>query len=116
MVYGLVEQFRHPGSPPNAADGSVMSGYCRGTLLIRAESYFRVGAFDSRWRLGEFIDWYLRAVEVGLVGVEVPQVILKRRIHGENTTQKQKANRIDYVRLLKASLDRRRALSQEDAP
>ena len=55
-------------------------------------------------RLGEVVDWYMRAVDYGLKSFLAPEVVLKRRIHDANTGIKEREHRKDYLRALKASL------------
>lgn len=113
MVYGQMQQFVSPELDPGlmsrkGCSDQVVPGYSKGTLLMRRESFLRVGLFDTSRRLGEFIDWYLRALDIGLRGHMLPQVLLERRIHETNTGTRERDARTDYARILKASLDRRR--------
>ena len=55
-----------------------------------------------------FVDWYLRAREAGMSFHYVPEVVARRRIHGANRSYRNGELRREYVRTLKASLDRRR--------
>ena len=55
-----------------------------------------------------FVDWYLRAQEHAVVFHFVPELIVRRRIHGANRSYRNDDMRRDYVRTLKAALDRRR--------
>jgi hypothetical protein len=66
-----------------------------------------VGAFDATV-LGHWADWYARLMEGGhRVGV-VDEVLVRRRLHGANLGLTSRGDRGDYLRALKASLDRRR--------
>jgi glycosyltransferase involved in cell wall biosynthesis len=80
----------------------------KGAMLIRRESFFRVGLFDTHLQLGDFIDWYKRAMEAGLKFLTLPEVVLLRRIHDDNTSVRNRAAEKDYVRIMKAALDRKR--------
>lgn len=113
MVFGQVQQFHSPELDDAArarigGSGGVMSGPHAGTLLIKRDSFFRAGPFATNWRVGEFIDWYARAMEQGLRIFTLPQVVMKRRLHGGNTMIRERQSQSDYARILKASLDRRR--------
>jgi glycosyltransferase involved in cell wall biosynthesis len=103
MAFGQVVQFREGGGqdPPAPA-------YFAGAMLVRRAAFDRVGPFDESLRTGEFLDWFLRAREAGLSFGTLPSVVLRRRIHGENLGVRMRDDRSDFVRLLKASLDRRR--------
>ena len=61
MVFGHMQQFY---DIPDGVEGQNVSppveGYFKGTLLISRTAFFRVGLFDPQWRVGDFLDWYLR--------------------------------------------------------
>jgi glycosyltransferase involved in cell wall biosynthesis len=111
MVFGHVEEF---ASPPAVVDESKLRryapGYVPGTMLVRRRVFEAVGGFDSSWRLGEFVDWYIRAKELNLKAVLLPEVLLKRRIHGDNVGIRERQSVVDYARILRAALNRRKTL------
>ena len=86
---------------------ATFAGWSRGTMLIRTDAFTRVGPF-RQWRLGEFIEWYARAVDLGLVLLMLPEVVLLRRVHDSNVGVQRRHERSEYARVLKAVLDRRR--------
>jgi glycosyltransferase involved in cell wall biosynthesis len=117
MVFGHLEQFVSPDLDAAArarlrAPTGGGPAYTAATLLIRRASMDRAGPFATQWQLGEFVDWYLRASEAGLQSLMLPEVLLRRRIHADNTGLRERGQRGDYVRILKGSLDRRRARGQ----
>jgi glycosyltransferase involved in cell wall biosynthesis len=79
------------------------------TMLVRREAFERVGPFDVQMRMAEDIDWLFRAQELE-IGVEViDDVVLIRRIHGDNMTHdEEQAGRMLFV-AFKQRMDRRRA-------
>jgi glycosyltransferase involved in cell wall biosynthesis len=79
-----------------------------GSLLIRRDAFMRVGAF-AEGRFAEFVDWYSRASDVGLRTRMLPDVCVRRRLHLRNSTRVHRDWQSDYLRILKTSLDRRRA-------
>ncbi len=103
-VFGQIVQFgeAREETRPQAA-------LLAGTMLISRDAYDRVGPFAEGLRLGEFIDWWARAEELGLKWTQIPDVVLRRRIHTSNTGIVQAANRIDYARVLRSALERRRS-------
>jgi glycosyltransferase involved in cell wall biosynthesis len=113
MIFGLARQFRSPDLEAEVATAAtatetVMVGYVPGTMLIRRESFARVGLFATGWRVGEFVDWYARAMDLGLKSHMLQEVVLNRRLHDTNIGIVAPNARADYLRVLKASLDRRR--------
>ncbi len=118
MVFGNVSHFYSPELEQSIREKVVcptenMPGYNAGTLLIRRETFLYVGLFNPAFQCGEFIDWSFRARDKGLKELLLPDVLLKRRIHSSNmgilkrNTQTENTH-ADYIRVLKASLDRRR--------
>ncbi|HEV2713553.1 MAG TPA: hypothetical protein VGU26_10705, partial [Gaiellaceae bacterium] len=59
-------------------------------------------------KVGVGVDWYARATEAGLKEYVVPEVVLERRLHAANNGILQLESRPQYLRILKAHLDRRR--------
>jgi hypothetical protein len=119
MLFGHVEQFISPELPQPAPaeiqkEANIMPGYSTGTLLARREVFRRAGLFSTEFRLGEFLDWYARATDAGLRSAMLPQVLLRRRIHKHNMGVRDRDKRSDYLRVFKASLDRRRKARSED--
>ncbi len=116
MVFGQVQQFQSPELDYKMIpqdEGSIVPGYSTGAMLIKRDSFFRVGLFETKWHVGDFVDWYLKAAEMGLKSNMLPKVVMKRRIHGKNMGIRERKHQADYVRILKASLDRRRKTYSE---
>lgn len=82
-------------------------------MLIRRDSFLRVGPFSETIRVGVTVDWYARADEAGLRNVMLPDVVLERRLHTQNNGLRERDSRSQYVHVLKAALDRRRALAEK---
>lgn len=115
MVFGHVRQFytkeleAELRTKITYAD-EIMKGYIAGTLLIRREAFFRVGLFETNLRVGEFIDWFMKAEEQNLKSEMLQQILMKRRLHDSNTGIRERNHRNDFARVLKAALDRRRKI------
>ena len=113
MAFGQVEQFC---SPELSADekakwgnvGGVVRAHHVGAMLIRRESFLRVGPFPTQRRVGEFVEWYALARDKGLREAMLSDVFLRRRVHGGNTVLRERAAYSDYVHIVKGVLDRRR--------
>jgi len=111
---GLTEQFISPELPEDVRQRLVcppdaISARVAGAMLIRRSVFDRVGPFNPSLQLGETIDWIARADAANVTMRMVDTVVLQRRIHDSNTGVNQAHRRSDYLRVLKASLDRRRA-------
>ena len=114
MVFGHVLEFVSPELTPEERAGvrrpapAPAPWTAPNLMLIRRESFLRVGPFDETLRVGVTVDWYARAIEAGLRGVMLPEVVLERRLHLSNNGLRERASRHQYLHVLKQSLDRRR--------
>ncbi|HEV8417024.1 MAG TPA: glycosyltransferase [Bryobacteraceae bacterium] len=111
LVFGQVQQFVHGGKDLGGPEPGILPG----TLLARREAFQRVGPLAEDLKLGEFIDWYARAREAGLSSRIESDVWLRRRIHEDNLGVRERASRGDYLRVLKAAMDRRRQSAEKTA-
>jgi hypothetical protein len=84
-------------------------------MLARREAFQRTGPFATDLKVGEFIDWYARAKDLAIESVLVPEVVLRRRLHDTNTGIRERDNLVDYTRVLRAALARRRASGEADS-
>lgn len=113
MVFCLTQQFispelNHEQRANIACPSQPMQGYIPSSILIKKSKFEEVGVFQTQWRVGEFIDWYSRAQELGYTSTIVTEVLLKRRLHLSNMGITQRDSRQDFAKILKASLDRKR--------
>ena len=112
LVFGHLVEFL---SPERAADlagtlrvaTSPVPGVIASTLLARRAAIERIGPFDERLRVGEFVEWMSRARDLGLGIRMIDQTVARRRVHGGNTVLTR--SNADYLRAIKMTLDRRRA-------
>ncbi len=117
VVFGHVEHFLSPDLSPRQRaairlPAEPLAGYSRGTMLARREAMRRAGPFDPRWRVGDFVDWWARAQEAGLRHRMLPDVLMRRRLHGANLGARRRDDRVDYARLVHAAVRRRRAAGE----
>jgi GT2 family glycosyltransferase len=85
------------------------TAYIVSAALLSRRAFERVGPFSTDHSVGEFLDWHLRAREAGLRELMLPDVVARRRVHRDNNSFRLRDRRGEYVEILKASLDRRRA-------
>jgi glycosyltransferase involved in cell wall biosynthesis len=78
-------------------------------MLVKRDSFLRVGLFSTDLKVGIGVDWYARANELGLRSAVPPIVVLERRLHAENNGIRRRESKPQYLHVLKAALDRRRA-------
>lgn len=114
LVFSQVKQFICPSLTEDErkkiiVNEEIVPGYFAGTLLLSKRRFEEVGYFIEEKVLGEFVDWYLKAKEKQIPFLMMDGVTLYRRVHTCNMgRQKERYSRTDYLRILKASLDRRR--------
>jgi glycosyltransferase involved in cell wall biosynthesis len=116
-AFGWVEPFISADVPPEVRakiqdPGGARAGRLAGTLLLRRHVLDKVGGFDAMFRVGETMDWVARIDAAGFSSRDTGTIVLRRRIHGANTVMKEQALHTDYLRVLRASIARRRP----DAP
>ena len=113
IVCGHAVQFPSPELPQSALAGvridrEKVPARLPGALLMHRSAFDRVGPFSTTYVTAESLDWFLRAEEIGIRSEMLPEVVLRRRVHDDNLGIRRRDTRIDFVRVLKAALDRRR--------
>ncbi len=112
-VFGHVKQFHSPDLDEDTrkrivCPENLMPGYLSTTMLVKREAFFHVGFFEARWEIGEDMNWFIRAREVGMKMVMLPDLVYYRRLHAENKGLRLKDKQQQRLHILKAALDRRR--------
>lgn len=112
-VFGMMQQvfqkdWREKTSESNFSTDEFLKGYTQATMLIKRGAFLRIGMFSEENTVGEFVDWLLRAKEADLRMKLLPDLFLRRRIHGANLGIRHRSEINDYVKILKKSIDRRR--------
>jgi glycosyltransferase involved in cell wall biosynthesis len=116
MIFGYVQQFISEDLPVEEAaklkcSAEPLPGWFSSTLLIRKSDIERAGAFDETIHTGEFIEWCSRARDIGIKPVVIPEIVCRRRLHLSNMGRGGSAVQVNYVRMLKKMMDRRRGLT-----
>ncbi|MCC7271474.1 MAG: glycosyltransferase family 2 protein [Alphaproteobacteria bacterium] len=113
FVHGKLQPVREdPADPlwgqlyPEGAPIVGPSSLCTG--LFHRRAFDRVGSLDETLRLGEDMDWYLRAIEQDLRLVIIDRVVLHYRLHGGNLTRDREAVKRSVQQVVTRSLLRRR--------
>ena len=82
-------------------------------MLIRRDSFTRIGPFAEDLKVGVTVDWYARARDAGVREAMLDDVVLERRLHLTNNGLRESDSRAQYLRVLRASLERRRARGEQ---
>jgi len=86
-------------------------GYTTPAMLARRAAFARIGPLDTRLTLADATDWFLRGIDLGLSIRLIPQALLVHRMHDGNLSRRKEPGKREFVRLVKATLDRRRRLA-----
>lgn len=121
MVFGLAEQFAEDCAPAQAVAAiagprRILPAQLPSAMLIRRTAFERTGGFRGDFAIGNVVDWYARAMEMGLQAQTLDRVVYRRRIHDANSGLTAKESRADYMAVVKAALERRRAASKPEPP
>ena len=118
MVFGHVQEFVSPElddatrATIRAATAMPVPWTAPNLMLIRRASFDKVGLFSTAVRVGVTVDWFARAAEAGLRHRVLSETVLERRIHTQNNGLRERDSRSQYLQVLKAALDRRRAAAE----
>lgn len=101
---GTVVHFGEPGR----SDGLVVPegtrpAHLAGGIVVSRGLWERVGAFHPALRTGEFVDWVARARDEF---VDIPDVVLRRRVHRGSTTVTSSADRSEYLEVVRRWMTR----------
>lgn len=106
--------FLEPGtaSPPWLSRDAIfgdLGGVQPLSALVRRSVFERVGRLDPTYRVAEGIEWLARVREAGVKIEVLPEVLVRRRVHGSNLSHQHKAMQAALLRAMKGKIDRRRA-------
>ena len=115
VVFGHVTEFVSPDVDPEAslrlrAPRTNVAWRTPNLMLIKRDSFFRVGPFSTSLRVAIGLDWFARATEIGLKSHVPPIIVLERRLHAENNGIRQRDSVLQYVQVVGRSINRRRDL------
>ena len=107
------------GDDPQALD-PVQLPRPTNSFLARREVFEAIGGYAEDMQHGEDSDWFLRTIDAGYAHLLIDDVILVRRIHGQNLTNDGEAQRRAMFDVLQRRIARRRAegvaRTSEEAP
>jgi glycosyltransferase involved in cell wall biosynthesis len=93
--------------------GANVPGYLPETLVARPRAFERAGNFDISFSQGDDTEWFARARQLGLKMEMIDEVLVHKRLHGNNTTYsaaRAQQWRREILRVAKKTLELRRTL------
>jgi glycosyltransferase involved in cell wall biosynthesis len=93
--------------------GANVPGYLPETLVARPRAFERAGNFDISFSQGDDTEWFARARQFGLKMEMIDEVLVHKRLHGNNTTYsaaRAQQWRREILRVAKKTLELRRTL------
>lgn len=109
MFFTHIEEFYENDAPKDIRRlNTAVAGVIPSALLIRRSAWNSI-SINTTQQIGEFVEWYAKALELGLSTLVLPQTLAKRRVHANNISVQQRTQKNQQLlHTLKASLDRRR--------
>jgi len=104
---GLADEARHYS---NLTRSAAIPGYSTPALLACRRLFDRVGNFNTTLWFADATEWFMRVEESGAVLDLLPEVLTYHRMHLTNLTRRRNdASRDEFLDILHAALQRRRA-------
>jgi glycosyltransferase involved in cell wall biosynthesis len=108
----LIEYFLEPGSEiPRGFRKELLNdshpARIMETLVVRKEIFKKVGLFNTELSTAEDIDWYSRAQDFGVSNHLLDEILLKKRIHGHNTSMNTSVNNKNLMKVLRSIVKRK---------
>lgn len=116
-VIGLQNIYLEPGhEKPHWLKSSFLDspqeGYLPSALMIRRSVLEATRGFDSNFSMASDVAWFLKAKHAGILIGSLDTVVVHRRIHGDNTSNRYLELQKQILRAIKSSLNERRCEPQ----
>jgi GT2 family glycosyltransferase len=79
---------------------------------VRPAAFARIGGFDTALAIGGDTDWFARARDAGLKMAVLPELLLRKRVHGGNASLTDPQINQQLLAALRSSLARKRAAAE----
>ena len=97
---------------PEFLDGPVVA-YIMETLMVRKSLFDRIGLFDPSLAVGEDTDWFARARDAQVEHRCLDDVLVRKRVHGSNSSMTHRNVNQFLLRTLRKSVDRKRSATAQ---
>ena len=114
FTVSLVQHFLEPGEPvPSGFRGELLDSPAPGMLMealvARRALFDAVGPFDTRFATGEDTDWFARTLDAGAAHATIPEVLVRKRVHGSNASLNDVGTNANLLAALRSSVARKRS-------
>lgn len=115
LVFSYLQQFICPRLTETEkkelrVNESILPAYFASNLLISKKRFEQIGFFMQENKVGEFVEWYARALRLSLPMVMSESIGLLRRVHKNNMgRQHDRYKQSDYLKILKTHLNLKRS-------
>lgn len=112
-VLGRQKFFLQPGTAcpawlkPEILQGD-QTGYVMGAFLARRRAFERVGLMDAHYRYADDVSWFFSAKDKGVPMAHLPDVVLHKRVHGDNASGNIRAIHRELLAVARQSVARQR--------
>jgi glycosyltransferase involved in cell wall biosynthesis len=91
-----------------------LDGIPSASAVFRADVLRLVGGFDASYRYGEFADLFVRLRAAGVERAILDEIVLKRRLHGDNLNYRERPTAHPLLKSLREELARRRTQRESE--
>lgn len=116
LAFAMLQEFLDPGIDAltvQVPKVRKVKGISATSCVVSRKVFDQVGAFNHNLESGEFIDWYVRAQELGIETYVDPETLIFRRIHQSNRDRQGRESSQEYARILMRKIQRQRGSSTE---
>jgi glycosyltransferase involved in cell wall biosynthesis len=117
IVSGLVEQFVTPDLEGRySIPAAPQEGYSTIAMVIRRRVLEDLGGFEKETLTAETIAWFVQLADRKISMRILPDVVARRRIHGDNATLRNREEKHrNMMQILRSSIERKRAAGKRQA-
>jgi glycosyltransferase involved in cell wall biosynthesis len=83
-------------------------GYLPSTLMVRTETFKKIGYFNEKFDIGSDSEWFFRAKGLGIEMKIMQEVLVHRLIHNANQSHSVGDSHMELLRIVKQALVKKR--------
>lgn len=87
--------------------------YIPGTLMVRKSLLESIGKFNSEIVIASDVDWFAKVKDAKIQMGIIPEVLLHKRVHGQNISSNIANNNKELLRVLRQSINRKKTINNQ---